>query len=172
MLAILISNRRTAISWGFLGSSCNQLITQHRFNKLPTNENPPKNPQDIAFIAGRGKRRVRWFRSGKKNTQIKIQYDKTTMCPFIQVPKFPTYWQRKLPKEKTLESPCFPRGYRIVMKSTSILIAIKWVSIRSSIESGGIFRWPSPYWSNTIWTTSMNFMNSLRLGKKCIQNDG
>lgn len=115
VLAILISNRRTAISWGFLGSSCNQLITQHRFNKLPTNENPPTNSLLAVVNAG-----FVGFVQGKKNTQIKIQYDKTTMCPFIQVPKFPTYWQRKLPKEKTLESPCFPRGYRIVMESTSI----------------------------------------------------
>lgn len=83
MLAILISNRRTAISWGFFGGSCNQLITHHRFNKLPTNKNPPTH----SLLAVQ-----------RNYTQIKIQYDKT-MSFHLFNSKVPNLFREKQQKK-------------------------------------------------------------------------
>ena len=132
VLAILISDRRTAISWGFLGSSCNQLITHHRFNKLPTNKNPPTHSLLAVVKAG-----FVGFLQRKKTCKSKFNMIKR-LCFHLFISKVPNLLTAKTSQRKNTGKSMLSTGISNRHEINIDLIVIKWVSIRSSIESGGM----------------------------------
>ena len=121
------------------------------------------------FIAGRGKGRVRWFRSAKKTCQNSIYMIKLWVS-IDSIPKFPTY-SAKTSQKKHWKVHAFHGD-----------IESSWNQHRSNRHQAGFhkilhrirgdFSLAQPLLEQYHMNHVDEFHEFFEVGKKCIQNDG